>query len=389
MELKQQLFGFVAAFGRKVYRIAGYHYLAEENALLARQFSLGIKDQKCMLSRQQVKAYHERWSPLGKDIRNIHLNNAYCFRGVYDVDIVPSNIYYSAIETALNNRIFGVSFEDKARIDWINGYDNVPRIFARNINGVYYDSTQKEISRNLVNLHNLLKEEQIVVVKKTIESHGGKGVILFDCAADGVLRNSEGDVLSLNYLEELYEQDFLIQQFIEQHPFYKQLNPSSLNTLRVVTYRSVTDNQIHVLYSFLRVGAQGSRIDNVSMGGLFLCLREDGYFVDFGLRKGGEKVLELDGFPPFSQMERLYKIDEVWKMAKDIAARHVYSRLLAFDMTVDKNGKVVHIETNTSDIGMEGIQYAIGPMFHKFTDEVIDYCKEKLKKVTLYKLHDS
>jgi len=389
MELKQQLFSFMAAFGRKVHRVAGYYYLAEENDLLARQFSLGLKDQKCMLSRQQVKAYQERWKSLGKDIRNIHLNNAYCFRGVYDVDIVPSNIYYSAIEPALNNKAFGISYEDKARIDWINGAVNVPRIFIRNINGVYYDSNQKEVCGSEIDLNDLIKNEKAVVVKKTIDSHGGKGVILFDRDAEGFLRNTEGDVLTLKYLEKLFEQDFLIQQFIEQHSFYKQLNPSSLNTLRVVTYRSVVDNKIHILYTFLRVGAPGSRIDNVSKGGMFLCLKEDGHFVDFGLRKGGEKVFELDGFPPFSQMGRLYKIDEVWQLAKEIAVRHVYSRLLAFDMTVDKHGKVLHIETNTSDIGMEGIQYTIGPMFHRFTDEVIDYCKEKLKKVSLYKLHAS
>ncbi len=389
MELKQQLFGFVAAVGRKVYRIAGYHYLAEEYAALARQFSLGIKDQKCILTRPQIKAYHERWKPLGKDIRNIHVNNAYCFRGVFDVDIVPSNIYYSAIEPALNNRIFGMSYEDKARIDWINGDANVPRIFIRNINGVYYDSNQQEIFSSQIDLTNLLSKEKEVVVKKTIGSHGGKGVILFDRDSNGILRSAEGDALTLDYLEKLYEQDFLIQKFVEQHPFYEQLNPSSLNTLRVVTYRSVADNQIHILYTFLRVGAPGSRVDNVSMGGMFLCLKENGCFVDFGLRMEGVKVYQLDGFPPFSQMERLHKIDEVWELAKDIAAHHVYSRLLAFDMTVDKAGQVLHIETNTSDIGMEGVQYTIGPMFHKFTDEVINHCKEKLKKVSLYKLHAS
>lgn len=389
MEIKQQLFGFVAALGRKVYRIAGYHYLAEENELLARQFTLGIKDKKCMLSRHQMKAYQERWKVLGKDIRNIHVNNAYCFRDVFDIDIVPSNIYYSAIEPALNNRTFGISYEDKARIDWINGEANVPHIFVRNINGVYYDSSQKEVSRSSIEISDLVKNEKVVVVKKTIESHGGKGVILFDRDTEGILRNTEGDVLTIDYLEKLYEQDFLIQQFVEQHSFYKQLNPSSLNTIRVATYRSVVDNKIHILYSFLRVGAPGSRIDNVSKGGMFLCIKKDGRFVDFGMRKGGVKVFKLDSFPPFAEMERVFKIDEVWQLAKDIAAHHVYSRLLAFDMTVDKNGKVLHIETNTSDIGMEGVQYAIGPMFHQFTNEVVDYCKERLKKVSLYKLHAS
>ena len=389
MEFRQQLFNFVAAVGRKVNRVASYHYVAEENELLARKFSLGIKNEKYSLTRQQLKAYQERWKPLGKDIRNIHLINAYGTSGVYDVNIVPSNIYYSAIEPVLNNRLFGVSFEDKARIDWINGKANVPHIFARNINGVYYDSNQTEITKSQIDLGELLKDEKIVIAKKTIEAHGGKGVIMFNRTDEDAFCNAQGEILSLQYLEGKFEQDFLLQKYIHQHSFYKQLNPSSLNTLRVTTYRSVVDNKIHILYTFLRVGAPGNFVDNISHGGLFICVNEDGFFIDVGMRQDGRKEIGLNGFPPFSQMERVYKIDEVWQLAKDIAARHVYSRLLAFDMTVDKNGKVLLIETNTSDIGMEGIQYTIGPMFHRFTDEVIDYCKEKLKKVSLYKLHAS
>ena len=120
-----------------------------------------------------------------------------------------------------------------------------------------------------------------------------------------------------------------------------------------------------------------------------MCLKQDGHFAEWGLKEGGVKINALNGFPPFAEMEQPYKIKEIWETAKKIAARHVYSRLIAFDMTVDKNGKVIHVETNTSDIGMEGIQYVIGPMFHRFTDEVIDYCKEKLKSTSFYQLHEN
>jgi len=393
MEVKYQLFRFLAGFGRKLNRVAGYHYLAAENDVYARIFKVGMKDSPSPppppLSKKVINAYRNRWKPLGKDIRNIHLYNAYNFSGHSHMDIVPSNIYFSVIEPALNNRSFAVSYEDKARIDWINGDEHVPTIFTRNINGIYYASDQKVIAKNQIDLQQLLKDENDVVVKKSIEVHGGKGVMFFRRAPNGTFRSKAGDSLSLDYLEKTFKQDFLVQECVEQHEYYKKFNPSSLNTIRVMTYRSVKDDQIHILCSFFRIGAPGSRIDNCSNGGVCLCLKNDGHFVDNGLKEAGAKIKVLNGFKPFSEMERPYKIDEIWETAKKIAARHVYSRLNGFDMTIDKYGKVIHIETNTSDLGMEGIQYVIGPMFHRFTDEVIDFCKEKLKSTSYYKLHES
>ncbi|MBI9061284.1 MAG: hypothetical protein JEZ14_04815 [Marinilabiliaceae bacterium] len=389
MKIEYKFFSFLAAFARKFQRVASYHYLAAENDFYARKFSVELDKSLSPIPREFINSYSKRWKPLSKTIRTIHLENAYRFSGNYHLDIVPSNIYFSVIEPALNNRSFAVSYEDKARIDWINGSEHVPAIFIRNINGVYYGSNQEKNPRDQIDLHHLLKDELEVVVKKSIEAHGGKGVTFFTKGLDDNFRNGKGDLLSLDYLEKELKQDFIIQKYVEQHEYYKKLNPSSLNTFRVMTYRSVKDNQIHILCSFLRIGAPGSRIDNCAKGGVCLCLKQDGHFAEWGLKEGGVKINALNGFPPFAEMKQPYKIKEIWETAKKIAARHVYSRLIAFDMTVDKNGKVIHVETNTSDIGMEGIQYVIGPMFHRFTDEVIDYCKEKLKSTSFYQLHES
>ena len=80
------------------------------------------------IPREFINSYSKRWKPLSKTIRTIHLENAYRFSGNYHLDIVPSNIYFSVIEPALNNRSFAVSYEDKARIDWINGSEHVSSI---------------------------------------------------------------------------------------------------------------------------------------------------------------------------------------------------------------------------------------------------------------------
>jgi len=388
-KIKYYFFFYLVAGLRIMYRLARYHYIALENELLAQKFIRRNGKNHLPFPKGVLKAYRNRWKPLGKKVSDVYIKNTFRFSGKIDMDIVPSDIYFSVIEPILNNRSYAKSYEDKARIDWINGTKHVPSIFVRNINGVYYHSNQQVIVRDQINLKKLLNGAKSIIVKKSIEAHGGSGIMVFDRDADDNFCSDTCDVLSLDFLEKTYQQDFLIQKYVDQHEFYKKFNPTSLNTLRVLTYRSVVDNQIHVIYSYLRIGGIGSRVDNVKQGGIAVCLNTDGYLMAYGLGDSPEKIYSVDGLPPFSQMDRCYKIDEIWETAKEIAAKQLYCRLVGFDIAVNASGKILHIETNTSDIGMEGDQYVIGPLFHRFTSEIIEYCKEKVKEVPLYKLHDS
>jgi len=58
--------------------------------------------------------------------------------------------------------------------------------------------------------------------------------------------------------------DYIVEEYIEQHPILARLNPSSVNTLRV--WVSYMDGETSVIDAFLRVGRQGSIVDNTSRG---------------------------------------------------------------------------------------------------------------------------
>lgn len=57
----------------------------------------------------------------------------------------------------------------------------------------------------------------------------------------------------------------LIEEILENCEQIKDLNPTSLNTIRVVTIHG--DNYFKVICAALRIGAKGSNVDNVSQGG--------------------------------------------------------------------------------------------------------------------------
>ncbi|MBK3519935.1 sugar-transfer associated ATP-grasp domain-containing protein [Carboxylicivirga marina] len=387
MRFKNQVLGYLATFARKAYRVLHYHHLVEQNVALAKLFQPVNGQVKYRPNANEMQGYKKKWGQLGVEIKDIYLRNASGFLGYFDINVVPSDLYFSVIEPTLNNRKYALAYEDKARIDWINKPNNIPPIYVRNINGVFYDNNKSEISKESIDLDVLLEGKDGVVVKKTIEVHGGKGVEMFDRNAKGQMENSKGEVLSIVLLEEKFEKDFMVQKLVDQHPYYKALNPSSLNTYRVLTYRSVVDNQIHVLYSYLRIGAPESRVDNISNGGVFLCVK-NGRFAEFGLKKGGIKVERMNGSIAFKDMDKPPLLDEVFALAKELAASHYYCRLLGFDLAVNAEGKVVHIETNTSDIGIEGLQSVHGGLFHKYTDEVLEYCQTHASTTSKYKVYD-
>lgn len=61
---------------------------------------------------------------------------------------------------------------------------------------------------------------------------------------------------------------YLAQSVIKQHPVMSQLHPQSINSMRLITVRSMKDKTIQVFPSILRIGTGNSIVDNTSQGGL-------------------------------------------------------------------------------------------------------------------------
>jgi hypothetical protein len=104
---------------------------------------------------------------------------------------------------------------------------------------------------------------------------------------------------------------FLFQQRIEQHSAMRQLNPGSVNTLRLVSFCNKA--KAEVLFGALRVGVAQKNVDNWAAGGLIVKidlgsgeLRGEGFFKPgYGGRTGihPDSGVVFDGFriPFFSE----------------------------------------------------------------------------------------
>ena len=128
-------------------------------------------------------------------------------------------------------------------------------------------SSDIEVLVNEQDLNDVLsKTRAMKLFLKYDVSYGGKDVHCF-VKHNGHFRNQNGIVLDLDFLRsEVSAANFVCQEGLVQIPIMAAFNVDSVNTLRIMTrFRADT---VDVVAALLRVGRQGSHVDNGTAGGL-------------------------------------------------------------------------------------------------------------------------
>ncbi|MCU1440455.1 MAG: hexapeptide transferase [Rhodoglobus sp.] len=103
------------------------------------------------------------------------------------------------------------------------------------------------------------------VMVKVTDSLMGTGIEKYDAA-----EVSDFEAFRQRLLD---NRQFLVEEFITQHPRMAALSPSSVNTLRMITFFDGTE--VHVLEGVLKIG-NGADVDNYGQGGMYTVLDEAG-----------------------------------------------------------------------------------------------------------------
>ena len=177
-------------------------------------------------------------------------------------------------------------------------------------------------------------------------------------------------------MKQHFGRDFIIQEGVEQSECISQFNPSSVNTLRLSLYRSVKYNQCHITGAIMRIGSKGSVVDNAHAGGCYVGIHSDGSFCKEVMDQFRVKRKLFNGID-FSIGSYVYpNWDKVIEFGKSVGQYVPHHRLIALDIVLDKNNNPHLIEFNIEAYSSWLFQYTIGTAFGKFTDEIIDYCKD-------------
>jgi len=211
------------------------------------------------------------------------------------------------------------------------------------------------------------------VVKPSVDSGGGKNVRVL--RRDGRdYRSADGCKWDFETIQKLWHRDFLIQERINQHADFAIFNPSSVNTVRLMTYRPPTGGDIVPLKAILRMGVGESDVDNEWAGGVSIGILKSGILNNYACTKYGYKLIEHPLSKVLFSAYQLPSYDKIVETCCEVARQVPSQRLLSFDISVDSHGIPRILELNTYGQGVHVLQTFDGALFGYYTDEIIDYC---------------
>lgn len=338
---------------------------------------LSMKDGGTLKPVAELREKHlQLWKDYRVSINPDWLDVYTAVSGSQDHRYVPEDIYYTEIEPRLNNKLYSKAWTDKNSYDlFLGGRVKMPEVVIRCIDGVLYTPDFRPAGQpGEFKAFSPAYEEQKLVIKPTMDSGGGKAVRVISCSGRSVEMNPHVQgVTTLPQLFGLYGGNFIIQKYIDQHHWFARFNESSLNTVRVLTYRSIKNEEPVVLHRLLRAGRPGSVVDNQASGGIACAINPDGKLMSFGVDKAGKRHKGTESID-FGEAGEVPFMKEITAAALEVTSCYRYSRLLGLDFAVNQDGEVILIEVNDSNNEINFFQMSSGPLFGSFTEEVASGC---------------
>lgn len=278
--------------------------------------------------------------------RNIDWHVAFgSINGISSPDYLPEDIYYTKIEPALNSSSYGEVYSDKSCLGFLidrNDYIGNDFFFNR---GRFYDGEGNVCDMALV--EKWIMKQGDIVLKPSKISGGGRNFII-----------GKKDIILERIRNE--RKSYVIQKAFVQHPDLKKIHKESINSIRVITLRN--NGRIFMIGAYLRTGVGGSRIDNVTRGGLH-CGINEGFLGEYAY----DRYQNAFKRHPDSQIafEGL-KIPN-WRKAHDIVIKNhkkiTELDLLSWDIAIDQDGCPKVIEINCFEQTINSVQISSGPVF--------------------------
>lgn len=307
--------------------------------------------------KKEIRLY---WRKYVKKI-GLHEFRWYQSKGALsNVRLITDSIFHSRIEPYFNDITIMDAFSNKCYFNLFFQGFLVPDTIAKKINGYYMDD-----NFNLLEFHEVIalcKSESELVIKPAIDSGGGRNITFYQVKIDE-------DTNHLKDILDSYQSDFVIQRKLKQHKKLNEINSSSINTVRVVSF--LYRGKVQILSSFLRIGKIGATVDNLCSGGISINIDRYGHFFSRGYDDKGNEYLQHPSGYVF-EGKTMPAFDKIIACVKQLHPRFPYFRLIGWDIAVSENGEPVIIEFNLIDTCIHASQLANGPLFQEFTDEVLD-----------------
>ena len=289
---------------------------------------------------------------------------------------IPSDMYFTELIPYLNNLEFAWAICDKCYLDCM--FKNVaqPKTIVKCIAGLYYDKNMNLISEKDA-IRMCLDYEGEFVIKASIYTGNSRKVF----SLDPNLLDESSMLEKFRYVGA----NFIVQDRIKQHKDLAMFNPTTVNTIRIVSL--LTEEGVYMLAALFRIGGEGESVIEEGKGGYYVEIKDDNSLSDISYRVDVKSHFDKDGVQTKEHIltrvndrmgglhEASYRIpamDKIRKIVSEIHPMTPHLRYVGWDFTINESGEPVFIENNfASDSAI--IQMACcKPTFGDMTEYVLD-----------------
>ena len=228
--------------------------------------------------------------------------------------------------------------------------------------GQYYDRDRNVISKDdaVDILYHVLENGEKVLIKPSDGTFGNGIRVLETCFS------KEDIAHTLNE----YSEDFLCQQFIENHPSHSICK--SLNTLRIITL--YYKGKLSWVGTMFRMGVTSDLVDNLHSGGIACPVDENGICGNYAFSLYGKKYYEHPNGFKFAG-HKLYNYEKAHELALTLHKNLPFVKYISWDIAIDKTGEPVVLEFltpgATNGIQLSGYNIYLNKETMK---EILDEC---------------
>ena len=361
---------FLSTLGKQNMML-GLKSFALAGALQTRRRAKRISDGYDGSAKEYKDVVLKYWKPYGVHPKR-YWYRLYC-AGMdhYDPRFIPGPVWFGKILPYFNNLSYKSAYTDKAMLGLLFPDVKQPEAVVKNMAGSFYNGNNEPVTRE--EAEKKCQGEPHLIFKPSIESGGGHGIQFFD--ADTMPSCKVGEIfddLKANYV---------VQRIVQQHPDLARINASTLNTMRILSFRF--RGQVHILSAQLRMGSSKARVDNVSAGGFACPIYPDGRLWERAVSHQSKWIDKTESGIKFADIT-VPSYDKVVETIRRIHGRMPYFGIIGWDFAVDQDGEPVLIEFN-----LRPGQNQIGnkaPSFGDMTEDVLEevFIKKTLKDKFVY-----
>lgn len=287
--------------------------------------------------------------------------------GVDSVKFIPDYIFYRHIEPRNSELELAKAYADKNLYQARFGdLVKTPKCLLKNMNGVFYNQNDEEISRDkAIGVLSSISEKYII--KPSLLSGGGRDIAVIEKKDNTLYIGTE--VIGIDKLFKRYGDNFCIQDIIKQDKVMEKFNPDSVNSIKILTARM--DEDIIFVDSYVRIGLKGTITDNFGTGGIYCGVDKSGYLKSYADGKYPNRYYAHPDTGVRFEGVRYPGFDAIVEKSLQMHRRLPYFRFATWDMAFDNEGEPVLIEVNLSHQDVSGYQLQNGPVFGDHTDRIL------------------